>query len=117
MSNEVSKSTEVANVKPVENIEIMPPVDIVEDDDNFIMYFEVPGTNASSVKAEIENNILTVECASTLRRGKRPVLFKRIFRLSRSVDVNKISAESHDGILTLTLPKAEHVKPVKVHVS
>ena len=100
-----------------ENIEIMPPVDITEESDCYNMYFEVPGSNSSSVKAEVANNVLTVECASTLRRNKRPVLYKRVFRLSRAVDVSKITAEVKDGILSLKLPKADHVKPFKVPVA
>lgn len=115
MKSEENKNSEV--VKSVENIEIMPPVDIYEDAEDFVMHFEVPGVNSSSVKVEVENNIMTVECASTLRRGNRPVLFKRIFRLSRAVDIAKITACACDGILTLKLPKAEHIKPFKVPVA
>jgi len=115
MTDSANKIT--SNQSAIENIEIMPPVDILEDNEAFTMHFEVPGSNASSVKLEVENGILSLECASTLRRGKRPVLFKRIFRLSRAVDVNKITAKSADGVLTLVLPKAEHVKPIKIAVS
>ena len=115
MSNDAEKKSE--ETKTVENIEIMPPVDIVEDHEEYVMYFEVPGVNSKSVKVEVENNILTVECASTLRRGRRPVLFKRIFRLTRAVDITRITAAVTDGILTLKLPKAEHVKPFKVPVA
>ncbi len=115
MSNELSKT--VADTPVEEKIEIMPPVDITEEDDCYNMFFEVPGTNASSVKAEVENSILTVECASTLRKNNRPVLYKRVFRLTRAVDVNKITAEVKDGILSLKLPKADHVKPFKVPVA
>lgn len=115
MNHSVVKSTDTA--KAIENIEVMPPVDISEDNEAFTMHFEVPGTNASSVKVEVENNILTVECASTLRRNQRPILFKRVFRLSRAVDISKITAASNDGVLTLTLPKAEHSKPFRVPVS
>jgi len=115
MHNQSDKKTE--ELKPLEPVEIMPPVDIVEDLDTYIMYFEVPGTNASAVKAEVDNNILTVECASTLQRRHRPVLFKRVFRLSKAVDVNKITAAVADGVLTLKLPKADHVKPFKVPVA
>ena len=115
MTSEVNKTVSPAPIE--ENIEIMPPVDITEESDCYNMYFEVPGSNSSSVKAEVANNILTVECASTLRRGKRPILYKRVFRLSSAVDVNKITAEVKDGILMLKLPKADHVKPFKVPVA
>ena len=43
MSNELTKKNE--EVKPVENIEVMPPVDITEDNECLTMYFEVPGSN------------------------------------------------------------------------
>lgn len=115
MNNEIAKKDD--EVKAVENIELMPPVDIVEDNEEYIMYFEVPGVNAKSVRIEVENSILSVECASTLRRSGKAVLFKRIFRLSRAVDTDKISATVNDGVLTLKLPKAEHVKPFKVPVA
>ena len=52
MSNELVKSAE--ETKTAENIEIMPPVDIVEDAESFTMHFEVPGCNSSSVKVEVE---------------------------------------------------------------
>ena len=117
MSNENVPAVKNETAHPVENIEVMPPVDIVEESDKFLMYFEIPGCNASSVKAEVDNGILTVECASVLRRNRRPLLFKRVFRLSKAVDVNQITAKTCDGVLTLTLPKAEHVKPFKVPVA
>lgn len=117
MTSELSKCVADTPAAAEENIELMPPVDITEESDCYNMYFEVPGCNSTSVKAEVENNILSVECASTLRKNRRPVLYKRVFRLSRAVDVNKITAEVKDGILTLNLPKAEHVKPFKVPVA
>jgi HSP20 family molecular chaperone IbpA len=115
MSNEIVKTKE--EPKATENIEILPAVDIMEDAECYIMHFEVPGCNSSSVKVEVENSILTVECASTLRRHKRPVLFKRAFKLSRAVDITRITAATADGVLTLTMPKAEHVKPYRVPVA
>jgi len=115
MSNEVAKTAE--NTKVVENIEVMPPVDIVENPENYIMHFEVPGCNSASVKVEVENSVLSVECASTLRRNRRPIVFKRSFRLSRAVDIARITAITCDGVLTLSLPKAEHVKPIRIPVA
>jgi HSP20 family molecular chaperone IbpA len=115
MSNEMVKTA--TENKAIENLEVMPPVDIIENSENFIMYFEIPGCNSSSVKVEVENGVLSVECASTLRRNKRPIVFKRAFRLSRAVDIARISAATCDGVLTLTLPKAEHVKPFRITVA
>ncbi len=115
MNSEIVKTT--GHRQDTESVELMPPVDIAEDSENFTMVFEIPGANAGSVKVEVENGVLNVEAASTLRRGTHPVVFKRAFRLSRAVDIAKVSAETRDGVLYLTLPKAEHVKSFRVPVA
>ena len=100
-----------------ERVDIDEFEEFVKDNGWSLVYVSaITGCNASSVKAEVENGILTVECASTLRRNQRPVLFKRVFRLSRAVDIAGITAATKDGVLTLTLPKVEHVKPFRVPV-
>ena len=43
--------------------------------------------------------------------------FRRTFELDPSIDADKISAKVEQGLVTLTLPKAEHVKPRKIAVS
>jgi HSP20 family molecular chaperone IbpA len=43
--------------------------------------------------------------------------FRRTFELDPSIDTNKITAKVEQGLVTLTLPKAEHVKPRKIAVS
>jgi HSP20 family molecular chaperone IbpA len=52
-----------------------------------------------------------------IQRESRPENFGRAFELDPSIDGNKISAQIEQGILTLALPKAEHVKPRKITVS
>jgi HSP20 family molecular chaperone IbpA len=50
-------------------------------------------------------------------RQSRPENYRRASELDSSIDANKISAKIDQGVVTLTLPKAEHVKPRKVAVS
>jgi HSP20 family protein len=52
-----------------------------------------------------------------IHRESRPENYRRTFELDPSIDANKISAKIDQGFLTLTLPKAEHVKPRKITVS
>jgi len=50
-------------------------------------------------------------------RQSRPENYRCAFELDPLIDANKISAKVDQGVVTLTLPKAEHVKPRKVAVS
>jgi HSP20 family protein len=52
-----------------------------------------------------------------IHRESRPENFQRTFELDASIDANKINAKIEQGLVTLTLPKAEHVKPRKITVS
>jgi len=52
-----------------------------------------------------------------IHRESRPENFRRAFEIDPSIDANKISAKIDQGLVTLTLPKAEHVKPRKITVS
>lgn len=98
-------------------IEIMPLVDIVEDEHGMTMYFEIPGVKPEDVSIEVANNILSVEAKSCLCRKNRSVVFRRCFQLTSSTDIEKIHAKTEDGILTLILPKSEHAKVHKIKVT
>jgi len=52
-----------------------------------------------------------------LHHESRPEDFRRTFELDPSIDADKISAKVEQGLVTLTLPKAEHIKPRKIAVS
>jgi HSP20 family protein len=54
---------------------------------------------------------------SLLHHESRRENFRRMFEIDPSIDVNKINARIEQGLLTVTLPKAEHVKPRKITVS
>lgn len=98
-------------------IEIMPLVDIIEDEHDMIMYFEIPGATPENVSIEVANHILSVEAKSCLCRKGRPIVFRRCFQLNSSTDISKIHAKTHDGVLTLTLPKSEDAKVHKIQVT
>jgi HSP20 family protein len=55
--------------------------------------------------------------AALLHHESRLENFRRTFELDPSIDADKISAKIDQGLMTLTLPKAEHVKPRKITVS
>jgi len=103
-----------------------PAVDISENDDNFIVNMELPGVPKDNVKITIEANVLTVsgekkeeheEKKTNVHRIERSYgYFSRSFTLPANVKNDKIDALYHDGILSITLPKAEEAKPKAIEV-
>ena len=99
----------------------LPLVDIFEEPDVIRLVAEVPGVKPSDVKITVEDNLLTIrgtkeqvpeEKAEKVHRYERTYgAFERSFRLSASIDANKIRATYNLGVLTITLPKAETAKP------
>jgi HSP20 family molecular chaperone IbpA len=79
----------------------------------------------SAIDVGVDNGILTVEGKIELGKYERlqPVYgecnigpFRRSFRMSSQIDQDKIKAELRDGVITLTLPKAEQAKPRRIEV-
>jgi HSP20 family protein len=85
----------------------------------------MPGVNKDGLDISIGNNELTINGRRSLpvvegtliHHESRPENFRRTFELDPSIDGNKISARIEQGLATLILPKAEHVKPRKITVS
>ena len=102
--------------KNKEFIQMTPPVDILESNNDVMMWFEIPGANSNTVKIEVKEHIMNIEAESSLRRNGKFIAFKREFQLSDKIDTEHISAKTADGVLTLTLPKSEKAKVHRVKV-
>ena len=104
---------------------ITPPASVTEIADGYMLEIEMPGVKKDGLEISVENNELTVigrrllpAVEGTLtHRESRPENFRRVFEIDPSIDADKISAKIDQGLVTLTLPKAEHVKPRKITVS
>jgi HSP20 family protein len=85
----------------------------------------MPGVNKEGLEISVENNELTIVgrrslpavAGALIHRESRPENYRRMFELDPSIDANKISAKIDHGVVSLTLPKAGHVKPRKITVS
>jgi len=103
-----------------------PAVDIVEREDEFEVKVELPGVEKDDVKITLESNILTIrgekkqekeQKGENLHRVERSYgSFQRSFTLPTTVKNDKIDASYRDGILMITLPKAEEAKPKQIEV-
>ena len=104
---------------------ITPPASVTEIADGYMLEIEMPGVKKDGLDISFENNELTIVGRRSLpavegtliHRESRPENFRRVFEIDPSIDADKISAKIDQGLVTLTLPKAEHVKPSKITVS
>lgn len=94
-------------------------VDVHEDKDAYHARFEVPGVKKDDIKVELNSGMLTVTAEKREKNGDS----ESSYTLSRSVSVpdgvntEAIAAKLEDGILNLTLPKAEHKKPRTIELN
>jgi HSP20 family molecular chaperone IbpA len=104
----------------------VPTADIYENSDSLKVVLEMPGVEKGNVDVRVEEGVLFVEGRLDLTkyRGLQPLYteynignYSRSFRLSNAIDQGKIGAELKDGVLSLTLPKAEKAKPRSIQVS
>lgn len=93
--------------------------DVHEDADNFFARFEVPGVKKEDIKVELHNQLLTVSADRHEKgdEGEQSFAMSRSISVPEGINADAISAKLEDGILTVTLPKAEHTKPKAIEVS
>jgi len=104
---------------------VSPSASVVEAADGYTLEVEMPGVNKEGLEISVENNELTIVGrrshpaveGTLIHRESRPENYRRTFEIDPSIDANKISAKIDQGVVSLTLPKAEHVKPRKITVS
>ena len=103
-----------------------PPVDIFEKDDHLVIRAEIPGVHGEDMDVRIENGVLTLhgerkqDTAITEDNAYRMErvygTFTRSFALPTTVDAAKVTATCKDGVLQVTVPKAETAMPKKVEI-
>jgi HSP20 family protein len=104
-----------------------PIVDISEDKENMIIKSEMPGMSKDDVKISIQDNVLTLKGEKKQEKEEKDKNYHRIernygsfcrsFQLPTSVKSDKVKASYKDGVLSVTLPKTEEVKPKEIPIS
>jgi len=105
---------------------VFPPMNVTQDDDNFYVRAEVPGAKAKELSISVNRNRLAIsgkreipresEKVSHHRKERAEGSFSRTLTLPIEVDSERVEARYSDGILALTLPKAEQAKPRQISV-
>jgi HSP20 family protein len=112
---------------PMERQDLWAPiVDIVENNGNIEVKVELPGMNKDNIKVTIKNNMLRLSgerkqeeetTEKTFHRSERYFgKFCRTIQLPADIDADKIKAQYKDGVLNLTLPKPESMKPKEIEI-
>ena len=102
----------------------VPGVNIFENKDGYVLEAEMPGVNKSGLEITLDGNEIAIVghrgdsalAGQPLFRESQHADYRRVFELDPAIDANRISARMEQGILTLTLPKSEKVKPRKINV-
>jgi HSP20 family protein len=103
-----------------------PSTDISETDEGFEVRAELPGVTKDDVHISVKDNLLTIkgekrqektDDSKDYRRVERHYgSFERKFSLPPKVEADSIKAEFKDGVLTLSIPKPEEVKPKEIPI-
>jgi HSP20 family molecular chaperone IbpA len=100
-----------------------PRIDIWESPEAFHLEAVMPGVDAEHVEIQLEDDVLTIAGDGVRSEHGKPVYrehaagcYHRALRLANTVDAAKIAASMRNGVLTVTLPKAEAARPRKIAV-
>jgi HSP20 family protein len=102
----------------------IPAVDIYESAETLTLVADMPGVGSENVIIDVHDNKLTLRGTVVAEGQKERMLLQeygvgdyfREFTLGRAIDQSRIEANMKNGVLTLTLPKAEAIKPRKIAV-
>jgi HSP20 family protein len=102
------------------------PMDAYRHGEQFVVHFDLPGVDPSSIDLDVERNVLTVKAERVptygedveLQVAERPCgVFSRQLFLGDTLDADRIEAHYDAGVLTLRLPIAEKAKPRKIEIT
>ena len=104
----------------------VPAIDVVEEKDKLVVRCDLPGYSKDDVSVTLEDNCLSIKGerkpeavskeANYYRQERVYGSFHRVFELPMSVNAQSIEAHFRDGVLQVTLPKAEEAKPKQIPV-
>ncbi|MBW3580485.1 MAG: Hsp20/alpha crystallin family protein [Actinobacteria bacterium] len=101
-------------------------MDAYRQGDRFVVHFDLPGVEPSSIDLTVEKNVLNVSAErrwqpsddQEILASERPQgTFSRQLMLGESLDAERVEASYDNGVLTVTIPVAEQAKPRKVEIS
>ena len=103
---------------------VAPRIDVFENDDEILLYADLPGVSKDDVRIDLDKERLTIEARRTdeqvegteLLAEYRPFDYRRAFLVPRGIDRDKIDAELKAGVLRLKLPRADALRPRSIPI-
>jgi len=125
MSNGVTtpSSSSAAGRQPQRHV--VPPVDVFEDDASITLLADLPGVKREQLQVRVDGDSLVLEAVADTAGPQDLELvygelqcpaYRREFTLSRELDTSRIEAQLRDGVLRLTIPKADEARPRRIEV-
>jgi HSP20 family protein len=106
--------------------QVLPALDVIENDSDITVKAEVPGCHAEDIDISVQGNTLSISGQKKQEKEEKEKgyyyaersygSFRRDLTLPSEVDPNKIDASYKDGVLTIRMPKSERAKAIKVKV-
>jgi len=98
-------------------VAVHPRVDVLETENEFLIFADVPGVRPEDVDVRFEKGELAIHSRRPAGREYEATAYQRTFAVDDTVSPDKIAAELKSGILTVHLPKIEAVKPKRITVT
>lgn len=104
---------------------VIPPVDVFETESAITLLADLPGVPRDNLQVRVDGDTLLVEATAVTAGPENLQLvygeaqcpsYRRQFTLSRELDTARIEAQLRDGVLRLTIPKAEEARPRRIQV-
>lgn len=102
----------------------LPRATIREEKEGYLLQLEMPGVSKEGLELTVENHEISIlgrrsesePKGEIVYREVRPLDYRRVFELDPAVDPGRISARMENGVVSLTLPRAEKLKPRRIEV-
>lgn len=105
---------------------VLPPVDVFENEASITLLADLPGVTREQLQVRVDGDNLVLEATAATGAGPQDMqlvygeaqcpTYRRQFTLSRELDTARIEAQLRDGVLRLTIPKAEEARPRRIEV-
>lgn len=122
----MSEKTTANQAAPERNEAVLlPPVDVIEDAAGITLYADLPGVPKDKLHLQVETDTLIIEGEMGLEMPEQiesthlevgSPRYRRVFTLSKELDIDQVAAEFDKGVLKLRIPKAAHAQPRKIEI-
>jgi HSP20 family protein len=104
---------------------ILPQVNIFEEENGYSLEAEMPGVSKDELEVLLEGSELTIlghrqrptDHGEVIFRESQDADYRRVFELDPTIDTSRIVAKMDQGVLMVTLPKSEAIKPRRIKIN